>query len=178
MYIKTALFAAREDIGDKPYNMKILPLIVLTLLALGCTESITESVKQESCEEKIKGYIPSEFRLETSSGDWHIVEEDRRWTDGSVMGKIQIYYRKGTKPGENINYYYPSTPLGKADPLFTYEKAVVADDGTILRPTIAFISLVLKPIPGTLNTSGGLYTTQDFEVVDFNFTRCDWAENE
>ncbi len=146
-------------------------MIVLILFVSGC--GIIDSVKEKKCEWGVKKQIPNEFTLESSSGDWNIVEEDRRWKDGSVMGKMAIYYRKGTEPDKNSDYYYPALHLGTIDPVFTYEKIVNDEEGTVLKRNVAFISLILMPIPETLNTSGW-YATQDFKVIEFNFTRCHW----
>ena len=166
---------------------KILCLIVLILLVSGC--SAIESITEEICEEKVKKIFPEKMTLylsegvwETKNSHWEIIDENWRWKDGSTMGKAAVYFRKGSKPGENVNYFYSSLPdltgavMETKEGFFTYEKAVIAEDETIIGYNLAFVSLTLNPIPETEGTLRQ-YKTKDFKIVDSNFSRCEWIKD-
>lgn len=145
-------------------------------------EPVEAELKEDTCEDKVKVLIPAVFELtiassrDADSEGWGF-ESEITWTDGVAMDtKGDIDFRKGTKVGENANYWY--TTNTQNEKLFgegglKYYKKFIDDDG--LTSKIEFIiKPILKPFNIIEPTEPFEPYRGTFEVVEYGFVECDY----
>ena len=99
--------------------------------------------------------------------------DDQKWNDGSTMmgASFNSFYR-GSREGQNINFYYSFMEL-------SYSKRIINDDGRFVDTRTFAIKPVVKPIEGTKTTYVDKYglkrEMKKFEIVDPNFVECNWV---
>ncbi len=104
---------------------------------------------------------------------------------GAMSGLAVVPVVKGSKTGQNVNYYYSEYNLAipYSDSLkasLKYEKEVITPDGTILGFRTFEIIPILEPIPNTskvIRSQNGAIKKfeEQFDIVDASVIFCNWV---
>ena len=169
--------------------MKKILYILVSILIIGCSNlNINPSTGNninEECRIWAESLVPETFRVyESPSGQGLKFEDDNLWNDGiKVTAPVSlglIEFKKGSKEGENINYYYPSyiTTIRTENPL-QYNKQIIDYEGNILGNNHFGAKPVLKIRPDSeglrkqfSDDSGATLRTLEMEIVEPNIIEC------
>ena len=148
------------------------------------------------CEDKVKYLIPKNVTLVNANGDWVFPYKTKLWDDFSnkwnddilIKIKTDLYFRAGSRTGENINYYYSNHKDDNyyytSQDTFSlyYEETAISKEGIVLGNNLIEIVFVLIPINNTTrqislrNRFGEDYydTLKDFKIIDYTIKNCNW----
>ena len=152
------------------------------------TQSKTDSsfkADLSECEAWASKLIPQAITLYTRNDKWHI--KKLIWNDNNSFNNIgnihSIYFVKGYKNNQNINYLYSSKFVTGSDS-FPYSETVINEEGVILGKNTFSVKLTVKPIPGSegkiyyrdypewQTTDKEMVDSKEFEVVDYEISNC------
>lgn len=156
--------------------------IAVCIIVSGCASQEKQPVKY--CEDYALELVPENFTLVLYSPEteekvavWAYIGKERSgispdyalyWKDGTKFSGNSVCFSRGTKIGQNINYYYQIPCSGTAFSYFEYSKQVVNSEGVITGQRKFSLNMVLVAI----NNSEGwikLYEKRDEKVPTMVF---------
>ncbi|MFC2162788.1 hypothetical protein ACFLRF_03830 [Candidatus Altiarchaeota archaeon] len=153
-------------------NKTIIAFLLIMILVSGCMKTIqaklTSSLEddKQACIRRVKPMLPTRVTCFYHK-QWKVWQLRKMvWGDGRMIA-ANVDFRPAEGPDQVAGLYYAYRPYTGNDE--AGYKVLEAN-----KEVLASMKFKLKPIPNTLTDNG---EQMDFQIIDPEFTWCDWEEN-